>query len=347
MARQIWISTAKLIETLRISEKQLMEIEEFFDADPYDKWNLEEGKDYRVINKTRGLREYTDTGAYAIASYLEEKHRAENKGFMGWLKEFIRKLKGDVRKTFVKEKILYNTSSLVKRNNIYLIDERDTVAIFGTRRDYLRKIFQLAQREENPLLPNQDYDDSLKEGIRYYSLSGFLKLSRVFHKELTNKNRKEWCLDAGSSIPSHVSEIIKLIEDRKKRIDKAKSLAENRDGHKCKVTGQKRSDSKINEIQLHGHHLFSAAYYPHLADSVENIITLKKEVHDDFHQVMGGKGKPCTIDDFIHYVKDHYPEKLELITWLHGQKAKIPSTIIPKDAPMVLYLPPSRVMQNN
>lgn len=347
MAKTIWISSLKLINTLKISGEELLKIEKFFDSDPNDKWNLEEGRDYRVINQSSGLREYTDTGAYAIAAYLEERHKTENKGFIGWIKELVRKLKGDVRKVFVREKILYNSSSLIKRSDLFFLSESDVVAIFGTRRDYFRKIFNLAQNEEQPLIVNEDYDDTYHEGMRYYSLSGVLKLSKIFHRELTNKNRKEWCQDAGTAIFPFVKELIKHHEKRQARITQVKKAAKTRDKNRCKVTGANPANNVVVPIHLAAHHLYSAAHYPHLAESVDNIITIRDDIHDHFHLVMGGKGKPCTIDDFIGYIKDHYPENLQLITWLHSQKAKIPSEPLSKDAPIVLYLPPGRVMQNN
>ncbi len=347
MAKQIWITSAKLIEILRISERELHEIEKFFDADPYDKWNLENGKDYRIINQSNGLREYTDTGAYAIASYLEHRNRSENKGFLGWIREFVRKLKGDVRKTFIKEKILYNSSSLVKRRNYFYLCEKDLISIFGTRKDYFYKIFELAQKEEKPLIVDLDYDDTFGNGMRYYSTSGILKLAKVFNRELTNKNRQEWCEDVGAVIIPFTHEIEKIHIQRNQRITSTKNAAKKRDKSRCRITKESPRDSSISPIKLAAHHLYSAAHYPHLADSVDNIITIKEEIHDHFHQVMGGKGKPCTIDDFINYIKNYYPDKLELITWLHGQKAKIPSEPLSKNAPMVLYLPPKQVMQNN
>ena len=70
---------------------------------------------------------------------------------------------------------------------------------------------------------------------------------------------------------------------------------------------------------LAGHHLYSKAQYPHLAANSENIITIKEEVHDAFHAWMGGYDKECTIDDFIKFVAERYPDN-DVDLWLCQRK---------------------------
>lgn len=59
---------------------------------------------------------------------------------------------------------------------------------------------------------------------------------------------------------------------------------------------------------------------------------------------MGGFSKPCTIDDFIKYVLEYYPENRHLIIWLEQQKASLGSQVpMGKERKHVLYLPLQRV----
>jgi len=62
---------------------------------------------------------------------------------------------------------------------------------------------------------------------------------------------------------------------------------------------------------------------------------------------MGGSTVPCTIDDFILFVKSYYPENKLVLTWLTNQKMKLGKPV-PMDLNKpqhVLYLPASRFFQ--
>lgn len=339
---ELYITSKKLIETLNISDQELIDLEQFFDADPEDEWELKEGKDYRVVNQATGLREYTTTGAYAIAKYLET-HRKES--FWDKLKEWFLHTKQKIRQAFIREKILDNCSSLVKRNNQFFISSADAVKIFGTRADYLRKMAQAAQRTDDPtrqpLIKGQDFDD-FGEGI-YYSLSGIGKLAMEFKENLTQKNRREWCADVGNVIHPQVDDIVNRIIKRDKSIQKAMNAAKKRDKWRCRVSHLGKT--KINKLKLAAHHLYSQSHYPHLAANEANLITLDQAIHEQFHQdFMGGANKPCTIDDFIRFIQQYYAENSEVIIWLKEQKLILgnpPTNIQAKSH--VLYLPANKV----
>jgi hypothetical protein len=308
----IYITSKKLIETLNVSGQELIDLEKFIDADPDDEWELLEGKDYKIVNG-HGLREYTETGAYTVAECLEWKQSHEQ----GWLKRLVRNLitaiRGNVRKTFVKEKILNNASSLALNNDRYFLSSHDVTAIFGTRPDYLRKMAEAAKKLEQPLLKDEDYIDISGKGI-YYSLSGLVKLAGVFAETLKNKNRRDWCNDVGSVITPAVDDILKHLEQRSKDINKAKAKAKTCAKKRCQVSG--KHGNPIEPLALAGHHLYSQAEYPHLSACIDNIICICEEVHTHFHQFMGGAHIPCTINDFIDYVKLYYPENGAVLTWL-------------------------------
>jgi hypothetical protein len=341
---EIYISSKKLVETLGISEQELIDLETFFDSDPNDQWELQEGKDYRIVIQASGLREYTSTGAYTVAKYLET-HKAES--FWEKLKNWFLHTKQKVRQAFISEKILDNCSSLVKRNGLFFIASADAVAIFGTRSDYLRKMAEAAQRIDDPgqqpLIKGQDFDDfGDGQGI-HFSLSGIGKLAEAFKANLTQANRREWCGDVGLVIQPQVDEIVKRILQRDKAIAKAMDDAKKRDKRQCRVS--KTEKNKINQIKLAAHHLYSQAEYPHLAATAVNLITLSQDVHDEFHQnFMGGAQKSCTIDHFIEFVQEYHPDNTDVVIWLKEQKLILgnPEPVNTRK-PHVLYLPAKQV----
>lgn len=334
-----YIGGRDLAKELKITSEELIKIEKFFDEIPDDEWELEESKDYRVV-KGNGAREYTQSGAYTIARYIESTQRLS---FWDSLKEWFLHTRAKVRKSFVRKKILDNCSSLVKRSDQYWISQADTVAIFGTNTQTLRRMLEHAQKTEPGLVKGTHYEDFIDEGGFYYSLTGIYQLSLAFSSQLTSKNRRDECKDVGGEISPQVDDIIKTIQDREKNINKAKEKAKKRDRRTCQATNEKPNQYK--KLDLAAHHLYSASAYPHLADSLENLITVAAEVHDRFHQdFMGGTHKPCTVDDFTNFLQQYYPESSKTIIWLQSQKLKLGNQepINPKKS-HVLYLPLSRV----
>ncbi|NDJ19150.1 hypothetical protein [Myxacorys almedinensis] len=334
-----YITSKELISTLKISSQELITIEQFFDAIPDDEWELLEGKDYRVV-AGNGLREYTTPGAYTLARYLDA---TQKQGFWEVIKEWFSHRKREVRRAFVRKKILDNCSSLVKRNDIFFVSRSDVVAIFGTKPSYLKKMSEIAQRAEQPLLKGQDYDEFIDEGGLHYSLAGIDKLSQVLKTSLTKKNRREWCTDVGEVIRPQVKDIVDQIIKRDKGIQKAICKVKRDNDNTCQVTGKK--PDKVNNFKIAAHHLYSRNSYPHLADVDKNLITLTCEVHEQFHQYMGGYGKPCTIDDFIKFVEQYYPSSNQVVICLNDQKRVLGNPEpVNQRKPHVLYLPVSRVL---
>ncbi|QKD82873.1 hypothetical protein HPC62_12360 [Thermoleptolyngbya sichuanensis A183] len=335
-----YIRAEDLLKLLKISSQELIEIEKFFDAIPDDEWELEEGKDYRVVS-SNGAREYTQSGAYTLARYLEATKKLS---FWDSLKEWFLHTREKIRKSFVRKKILDNCASLMRRSDQYWVSQADAVAIFGTNIQTLRRMAECTQKSDRPLIKGQHYQEFIDEGGIFYSLEGIYRLSLAFSTELTLKNRRDECRDVGEEISPQVSDIIKLIESREKRISKCKEEAKRRDKKTCLVTGQK--PDRYHRFNLAAHHLYSSSAYPHLADSLDNIITISEEVHTRFHrEFMSGTGKPCTPDDFIKFVQQYYPENSNVIIWLEGQRRKLgQQEPLGKRNNHVLYLPLSRVI---
>ena len=347
---ELYITSKELCDTLGISTGELVEIQQFFDSDPNDEWELLKGKDYKIVVQASGLREYTQSGAYTIARYLEATRKP---GFWELLTEWFLHTKRDIGRSFVKKKILDNCSSLIKRNESFFISKADVVKIFGTKPDYLVRMTAKAQRSKFPLIKGQDYDDLVNEGGLYFSISGIYKLAQVFEQHQTKRNRKEWCRDVGEVIEPQIETVVKQIKDRYKSVEKTKENVRKRDKDTCRVTGKKKDS--INKLDLAVHHLYSCNEYPLLVAIENNLITLTKEVHRQFHEeFMGGSDKPCTIDDFIRFLQRYYhrasahaaPDGVnritDLIGWLEEQK-RVFGNPKPTRKRHVLELPKSRV----
>ncbi len=337
---ETYITSKKLIQTLEIDSEKLIEIEKFFDSIPDDAWDLVDGTDYRVV-QANGLREYTQSGAYTIARYLET---TQKRSFLQRIKDMLLQTKQKIRQAFIADHILENCSSLMKRNEQFFISQADVVKMFKTTSAYLKKMLEAAQREDKPLIQGQDYIEILDGGGYYFSLSGISKLSAVMGSKQSKKNRQDWCSDIGQIIVPKVNDIVQQILERDKGIQKAMDNVKNkRDKKTCQVS--REHWNKVNKLQLAAHHLYSKQEYPHLANVENNLITLTCEIHDQFHvSYMGGTAKPCTIDDFIQFVNAYYPENSKVKTWLANQKLVLGDPVEQKARiSHVLSLPASKV----
>jgi hypothetical protein len=335
---EIYITSKRLIETLGISSDRLIEVEEFFDSIPDDEWDLAANTDYKVV-QANGLREYTQSGAYTIARYLEV---TQKQSFFQKIKELILHTKQKVRQAFIGEHIINNCASLMKRNDQFFISQSDVVKIFKTRNDYLKKMLEVAKYQEQPLIKDQDYIELLDGGGYYFSPPGISKLALAMKQSQTKKNRRDWCEDVGAIIMPKVKSVVNHILAREENIQRVMDRVRRDSKRTCKVSGKKWN--KVNKLNFAVHHLYSRAEYPHLADNEGNLITLVSEVHDQFHNsFMGGTAKPCTIDDFIRFVNEYYPESQSQV-WLQSQKLALGDHAIQKATQQsVFYLPASRV----
>lgn len=298
------IKEKDLAEALEITPEKLDEIIVFFDSDPNDEWELREDDHFIYLNKTWKERLFSQHGAFAIAKYMDT---IEKKSLWERLKEFVTRHKERIRNAFVRQKVHDNSSSLTTRNHRHFLSKKDVVNILCTSYPRLKKAFEDIQRSDNPMTIYEDFDDI--EGTRYYSLSGFDNLSRKLAADLKDRDRREWC----SAVEVVGSKTLKLLisaeEQRAKRIQAAMEAAKKRDKKCCQITGNK--PTKYNKFNIAVHHIFSQEHYPHLATSMENLITLTEAVHKEFHAWNGGSKVPCTIDELICFVNELYPDQEE------------------------------------
>lgn len=314
------IKEADLAAALEISVPELDQIIDFFNSDPHDEWELRENDHFIYINKSLKERLFSEQGAYAVAAYMDSK---SPKSIWRQLIEFITRHQEKIRNAFISRKIQENCSSLTIRNNRYFLSKKDVISILCTSPARLNQAFNDIQKSDSPMAMYEDFEDI--EGVRYYSLSGFYRLSQRLATELKSKDRRGWC----AAIEFVGRKTFKLILDaqtaEQKRIQAAMEAAKRRDHHRCQITHQTRH--KHNKINLVAHHLYSQEHYPHLAACRENLITLTQTVHEEFHAWNGGSQQPCTIDDLIRFVNQLYADNYEVILKLNQVKPMLDSQV--------------------
>lgn len=318
------IKEEELAKALEIPLNRLDEVIEFFDADPDDQWVLKEHDHFVYINKSWGNRIFSAHGAFAIAKYLDTH---QPKSIWDKILEFVTHHRERIRNAFVHKTVHENSSSLTQRNGRYFLSKKDTVAILGTSYARLNKAFEDIKRSERPLEMSVDFDEI--EGTRYYSLSGFYRISQNLAQSLTSKDRQEWCKAVDIVGKDALKAITEARENREKQISKAMKKARKRDSETCQITLAKKSRHD-HYFQMASHHIFSSHHYPHLAAVEDNIITLSGEVHDEFHSWNGGSKNPCTVDDLIQFVCERYPDCSMALTRLYGVKS-----VFPHESPLI------------
>ena len=303
------IREAELIQWLSISHKRLDEIVSFFDADPNDDWDLVEGDDYQFVNKEKKLRNFSPKGAFKIASYIEKN---EKRGIFYKFKEFFTKHDQKIRRSLARKLIfaeLTDSGEIQVCQGLAMIHKQSLRRILETNGSKLNKtVNHLQQRTDKPLELGVDfYEDEKREF--WFSESGIVMISKSMSETLTNKSRQEMCKTIAMEFPLAFKEIQENLDDDTKQkieIEKAKKRAKTRDKNTCQVTGQK--PDKDVQFNLAVHHLYSLQKYPHLATLDLNLVTIKEEIHQEFHGNLGGFHQPCTIEDFIEFLHVYYPE---------------------------------------
>jgi hypothetical protein len=303
------IREAELIQWLSISHKRLDEIVSFFDADPNDDWDLVEGDDYQFVNKEKKLRNFSPKGAFKIASYIEKN---EKRGIFYKFKEFFTKHDQKIRRSLARKLIfaeLTDSGEIQVCQGLAMIHKQSLRRILETNGSKLNKtVNHLQQRTDKPLELGVDfYEDEKREF--WFSESGIVMISKSMSETLTNKSRQEMSKMIAMEFPLAFKEIQEHLDDDTKQkieIEKAKKRAKTRDKNTCQVTGQK--PDKDVEFNLAVHHLYSVQKYPHLATLDLNLVTIKEEIHQEFHGNLGGFHQPCTIENFIEFLHIYYPE---------------------------------------
>jgi hypothetical protein len=304
-----------LAKGLEITTEKLYDIVEFFDSDIKDEWDLKEDEHFIWLSKKQGTRIFSEQGAYAIALYLDKN---EKKSLWRRCKEFLFKHQQKLQQAFVRQKVLNNSTSLIRRGDYHYLSRKDTVVILSTSYARLNQAFKDVQKVD-PLIYDAEFIEI--DGLQYYSIRAFASLSENLGQNLKSANRGAWCKEV--AVTGSKTLALLIIEQNKleQRIAAAKNRAQLRDKHRCQITGQRSIPAK--PIDMAVHHIYCSRSYPIAADNIDNLITLTQEVHREFHNWHGGNKKPCTIHDFIKFASEQYPEQEALAIRLHGIKHKL------------------------
>ena len=316
--RVFYIEEGSLAEALELEQAEFDSLVNFLQISEDDDARLKDSLHFVVqgyVNKREAIRIFSREGAISIANYLDlqgEITQSALSKVIALLERYrMNKIDGEIRQT-----VYENSSSLVLRRQRYWLSREDVRRIFFTSTLRFHKAFQDIQRSDSPMRVNQDYEDL--ENSTFFSLSGLEKLSIELSLSLRSRQRREYCARVGEVAPP-VLEFLSLVPSpSQEEIDRAMNFAKNRD-QSCQITGNVRSKSN-RRIELVGHHLYDRNTYRFLSADPDNILTIDKLVHEDFHQWHGGYNQTCTVHDFIEYVEWRYPQKHEVILTLHNKQ---------------------------
>jgi hypothetical protein len=269
---------------------------------------LKELLHFRYRNRVLKIRLFSKEGALAIASYLDNCGSATEL-VLGKVLALIEQRRIDQIDANIRQAIYENSSSLIVTRQRHWLGFEDVFRIFKTTRNKLEQAFENIQRSDNPMQIQEDFEDI--DNIYYFSFSGLEKLSIELTASLYSQERRDYCQRVPLVAPPIVEYLALAPSPNKKDIDRAMRYAENRDRGKCQVTGI--DWNKYDNIEIVRHHLFDQNAYRPLASDPDNIITISKNISDEFHQWNGGNDKTCTIDDFISFIELFYTQKHEII----------------------------------
>lgn len=313
-----YIEEGSLAEALDLGQRGFDEMVNSLEASLDENIRLKEWLHFVVqgyINKQQPVRIFSREGAIAVASYLDlygETTKPPLERVISLLEQYrINQIDGRVRQT-----VYENSSSLVLRNQRHWLSRVDVVRIFITSLPRLNKAFQDIQRSDFPMRISVDFENY--EDTTFFSLSGLEKLSIELSLTLRSEERRDYCRRVREVAPP-VLEFLSLVPSpSQEEINRTVNYVKNRDGS-CQITGVVR-DKYNKRIELVGHHLYDKNTYRFLGADPDNILTIDKQVHEDFHQLNGGYNTACTIHDFIEYVEWRYPQKHEVILMLHNRQ---------------------------
>lgn len=315
MSIKFTISHDELANALDVTPGKLLKTIEFFDSDPNDEWDLVPDKDYIVVKKALDLRKFSDKGALKIAYYFDAHVK---KGFVGKIKELItgraKKLRRSLAQKIIQDEFHESYDKIVQANGRNFVHKQCLRRILETNGQTINKALDHLQKTD-PLeievdFIKRNFSDPKKErqGEQlWFSGKGSFLVSKHISENLKDKARKNQC----EAVSAEIAKALKLLDDdlktAKQRIAKAKEHARKRDKNTCQV--RKIKPSAANHMGLTVHHLYSAQSHYHLVATLDNLITIDDLIHHEFHvSWMGGFDKPCTVQDFIDFITERYPE---------------------------------------
>jgi hypothetical protein len=306
----------ELSEWLSITLTRLDDVIDYFDSDPNDDWDLVENEDYIFINKKLKERRFSPKGALKIAAYFDHH---EQRTIFYKIKDFITQHDERIRKALANRIIYEELSGNGKtetRNNRVLMHKQSLRRILETNGSRFNRSFNELQKSQMPLELDSDYAE-IENNVWFFG-SGAVRIAKDLGENLTNKSRKKMCQVIGGRLEPVLKQIETAQAKQQQQIDKAKAAARKRDKQTCQITKTKRN--KEDKFNLEAHHLYCVKTYPHLATSLDNLISIRENIHQEFHSSMGGYNQPCTIQDFIDFIHTNYPDNDSVSLELHQRQ---------------------------
>lgn len=272
--------------------------------------SLIEDQHFIYHDRRKKIRRFSQAGALAIAGYLDDLADVDLpetaiRTVLALLEQQeIRKIDASIRRA-----ILDNSSSLRKHNNRYWLSTTDVIQILKTTASRLKAAEDALGEFSKPM--KLGVDSVNFSGVIYFSLLGLTRLSLELKRSLKSPDRQRYCGRIPKVAPPVVEYLALAPAPSRQAIESAKRFAKKRDKQTCQITGEE--PSKYNRLKLAAHHLFDQNTYPVLADEPMNLITISDALHEEFHQWLGGKGKSCTVDDFIQFVEAFYADEKSVI----------------------------------
>lgn len=315
MSNKFNISQEELAKALDISLEKLIETIVFFDSDPNDEWELIENKHFIFINKTLQIRKFSEVGALDIACYFDCHSQ---KGVWYKIKDFVtqkmNKLQHSLVKKIIQEELYEPANKIIQVNSRNFIHKQCLRRILETNGCTVNKALKEIQ-ETKPLEYENDFvrrefpdPKKARQGEQlWFSGKGSFYVSRQISGILKDKARKKKC----TIVSEEIEKALKLLDSKTQKmaneIIKAKNKAKTRD-KTCQITN-KKPDAANPLMEIAAHHLYSVNKYPHLSTVLENLITIDAQIHKEFHaNWMGGYNIECTVQDFIDFVIERYPD---------------------------------------
>lgn len=273
-----------------------------------DKLKWEELIHYVYTNRTLKERHFSRDGLLIIAEYFDNDRDKVAEILSLIQVSNTRNIDGEIRKITYKQYPYFQAVG-----NKLWIKFYSCWRLLKTHPDYLKKVLDKIQLSSSPMIPDEDIREI--NGIIHYSLSGLAKMSLEVSTKLTSQRRKLYCKRVPIVVPPFTKALAQLPPaPSDKEVQKAMRDAQTRDKKQCQVT--RELSDKYKKFNLCQHHLFDKNTYSLLAADSDNLISIKEEIHQHFHEWNGGTKKTCTIDDFIAYIDSFYSDKHELIAKL-------------------------------
>ncbi|MBD2481835.1 hypothetical protein [Planktothrix sp. FACHB-1365] len=315
------ITEQEIAIALKLERTQLDEIVSDLELSLDSSIEFKESLHFRYLNRKLKERIFSQEGALAIASYIDNKSNdtMNIKEVLTSVIELVEKHRINRIDNSIRQTVYDNSSSLTVMRELHWLSNRDVVKIFQTKESKLEESFKNIQISYDPMKKGEDYEHI--SAVRYFSFRGLAKLSIELAASLCKKERKDYCQRVPIVVPPVVSDLLALTPSEipsQKDIESAMRYVNKRDKERCQITGKSRD--KIDKIDLARHHLFDQKNYTYLSAEIDNIITITREIHDDFHLWIGGTDKTCTIDDFIRYIETFYNQRHSVILMLYDRR---------------------------